>query len=557
MPNPTFEIGLVGAGAISAGAYTAGVVDFLVQALDAWYAAKDRGDAGVPTHDVKLRVFSGASAGGIAAALATSYLGTDQPPVTTLAQGNANDGKNRLFDSWVDAIDISRLLQTDDLQQQNGDVVSLLDGSVLQTIADRNLVAPPRTAPRRYVDENFHVFLTLTNLRGVPYSFTVSSGGTTTQYTMLLHGDYDRFVVSTAPQPAQPDRFSLTWGDFTAGSKTLDRLKLAALATSAFPIGLPPRDLHHTIPATPPDYYSERILGSNGAFVVPDWGNAVRPFRYDFRCVDGGVIDNEPFELARRVLSGGAALRNPPQGDKATRAVLLIDPFPNTDPFEPKYEAPNNLFKLAFSLVNALKNQSRFKPEELQLAADPDYYSRFMIAPKRDASKHPIACGSLGGFGGFLKRDFRVHDYFLGRRNAQQFLRSHFALYENNPLFDGMSADLREHYCVRDDTGNVEMRDGQRLLPIVPLVGDALVECFPPDWPNYDARDLARLEKQLRKRVGVLMDRLTHDFFSNKWPPVRWIARWVLGRKLDDVVEWAIGTVRADLTRHDGLMKSA
>ena len=32
-----FEIGLVMAGAVSAGAYTAGVVDFLIRALDQWY----------------------------------------------------------------------------------------------------------------------------------------------------------------------------------------------------------------------------------------------------------------------------------------------------------------------------------------------------------------------------------------------------------------------------------------------------------------------------------------------------------------------------------------
>jgi predicted patatin/cPLA2 family phospholipase len=33
---PVFKIGLVLAGAVSAGAYTAGVVDFLFEALEAW-----------------------------------------------------------------------------------------------------------------------------------------------------------------------------------------------------------------------------------------------------------------------------------------------------------------------------------------------------------------------------------------------------------------------------------------------------------------------------------------------------------------------------------------
>jgi len=39
-PKRTFYIGLNMAGAISAGAYTAGVIDFLIDALDTWYAAR-------------------------------------------------------------------------------------------------------------------------------------------------------------------------------------------------------------------------------------------------------------------------------------------------------------------------------------------------------------------------------------------------------------------------------------------------------------------------------------------------------------------------------------
>ncbi|MCX7170005.1 MAG: hypothetical protein NTY41_06835, partial [Proteobacteria bacterium] len=80
MSDQTFEIGLVGAGAISAGAYTGGVIDFMVHALDSWYAAKGK-DPLAPPHDVKLSVISGASAGSITAVLAAAYLASDQPPV--------------------------------------------------------------------------------------------------------------------------------------------------------------------------------------------------------------------------------------------------------------------------------------------------------------------------------------------------------------------------------------------------------------------------------------------------------------------------------------------
>ena len=80
--RPTFEIGLTMAGAVSAGAYTAGVIDFLFEALDAiedvragrstdyltahrpdgtpWPDAKQVID---PPHNVRLRAMSGTSAG--------------------------------------------------------------------------------------------------------------------------------------------------------------------------------------------------------------------------------------------------------------------------------------------------------------------------------------------------------------------------------------------------------------------------------------------------------------------------------------------------------------
>src|SRR3954471_3654065 len=64
-PNE-FRMGLALAGAISAGAYTAGVIDFLVQALEEW--EKTRGEPSVPQHRAGLKVITGASAGAITGA---------------------------------------------------------------------------------------------------------------------------------------------------------------------------------------------------------------------------------------------------------------------------------------------------------------------------------------------------------------------------------------------------------------------------------------------------------------------------------------------------------
>lgn len=64
--RPELEIGLALAGAISAGAYTAGVIDFLMQALEAWEEERDRG---ARRHRVQIRTLAGASAGAVTGAL--------------------------------------------------------------------------------------------------------------------------------------------------------------------------------------------------------------------------------------------------------------------------------------------------------------------------------------------------------------------------------------------------------------------------------------------------------------------------------------------------------
>lgn len=558
MSDKPFEIGLVGAGAISAGAYTAGVVDFMVQALDGWYAAKQAGQP-VPPHDVRLSAFSGASAGGITAALAAAYLGSDQPAIADEAAALAEKGRNKLYDSWVERIDIANLLESRDLADQDRPVLSLLDSSVLSEIADSGLDVSPRAERRPYVADDFELMLTVTNLRGVPYAFGVH-GNQPARYDMSLHADYVHFRINDSGDGGLPDRYTLSWAEFgKPESAVKDMIKTAALASGAFPIGLAPRTLAHAIPGGDrPDCYSARQwpiptpdshephrCTSTEAIPV-NWGALAPDYRYAFQCVDGGVMNNEPLELARQALAG-TNQRNARLGEQADKAVLLIDPFPSDTAFDVDYQAAPDLLGTAMQLFGALKNQARFKPDELMLAAKDDVYSRFMIAPSRDGAAHPIACGALGGFGGFLKREFRSHDYFLGRRNAQKFFRDHFVLPENNPLFERWDAATRDAYCVRDAQGQPVSEAGRRFLPIIPLVGESVRECPATAWPRYTQADLEQLLARLEGRVDVVLDRLVGQYFKANNPVVRFVARLVLGRKKKDVVAFVKQKVSADL----------
>lgn len=557
--NRTFEIGLVGAGAISAGAYTAGVVDFLVHALDGWYAAKGA-DAMAPPHDVKLSVFSGASAGGIVAALGAAFLGSDQPPVASEPDAAAKRGRNKLFDCWVERIDIAHLLDSRDLADPHAPVAALLDSTVLGEIADAGLDVAPRHAPRPYVADAFEVILTVTNLRGVPYAFDML-GGRSAHHAMSQHADHVRFVVGgCAGGPT--DCHAMSWADFGAASANKEKLKLAALASGAFPLGLAPRTLAHVLPGSGlPDWYSTRrwpVPTPDSAAphrcvtwqsIPADWKGLRDNYVYRYQCVDGGVMNNEPLELARRALAGADG-RNPRRGDAADKALLLIDPFPGGEGFDARYEPAPDLFGTAFRLFGALKNQARFKPDELMLAARKDVYSRFLVAPSREGAAHPIASAALGGFGGFLKREFRAHDFFLGRRNAQKFLRDHFALPENNPLFADWTERMKIAHCVRDELGQPKQEQGLRLLPIVPLLGAIRgTACYMPTWPEYTAADLARLMERVEKRIDVVLDRLVEQYFKTNNILVRLIAGLVLGRKKRDVAAFVEKTVAADLRR--------
>src|SRR4051794_41980263 len=94
-----FEIGLVMSGAVSAGAYTAGVIDFLIQALDQWHQGKRGTDARCPRHDVSLKVMAGTSAGGMSAAIAAAQLGEAHTPATDQRPPGPSD--NKLYESWV------------------------------------------------------------------------------------------------------------------------------------------------------------------------------------------------------------------------------------------------------------------------------------------------------------------------------------------------------------------------------------------------------------------------------------------------------------------------
>jgi Patatin-like phospholipase len=536
LPQREFQIGLAISGAVSAGAYAAGVFDFLIEALDEW--EKCRTDATVPNHRIGLKVMSGASAGAITAAIGAVSLAEER------GQLNAQDPSSyhylpKLYESWVEKptlaaasgksdflsltdLDVRPNVE-DDFSRTSGIerpteadpavVTSVLNAQLLDEIAKAAIaVKQVRASPRLWVSETLHLYMTLTNLRGVPYQVPFDGGN----YHMISHGDRVHYALkglgawSTKSKFADNDKkreLQAIW--LAAGSDEQKRkwkdYAICALASSAFPVGLAPRLIGATLGANNSlNEYDGRLFPIDDIVgderITPHFNKSVlaeQPFW--FTCADGGIIDNDPFEYARFSLKENLDQPLVSTLEAVDRAVIMISAFPEEKPILRQGEPRTDIVGLFSALMPALINQARFKPDELALAADENHGSRYLIGPSRVVNgkdqRYAIASGLLGGFGGFVSRSFRDHDFQLGRRNCQWFLRTCFALPEANPIVKSWPAGVdRKRFQAP------EGKDRRAHHCLIPLCGTAGKEVALPAWPRITVGEFEELQVRIAQR---------------------------------------------------------
>ncbi len=594
----TFHIGLTMAGAISAGAYSGGVFDFIIEALEAWEQEKQRlrdqgvpeSDWPIPSHDIVIPVLSGASAGSITGsvglvALADAATG-ELPQRHTYAQvGTVETRLPRLFAAWVQgpcfvSTSGGALLGVQDLEgpqaAADGKTHALLDTTLLDQIARGAIGGFTATRKRPYLAETTHLFVTATNLQGIPYEVGFSAGGGgTTSYVMTSHADRVHFAMhgigsaEFASPWAEPDpAIDLDAADLVGmgNQPTLPWLGFleATLASAGFPIGLRARFLPKTsladlvarqwpIPRTAPGTDNLfRLLPAYPATTDPTLLTMSRPdlaarltdsAPLDRVAVDGGVIDNEPFELARWTLMERPPARNPREPQSADRAVIMIDPFPSESAAAAPLDA--TLLAVVRRLFPTLLDQARFKMDAVVNALDETVKSRFLISPVRklkrggEPERHAIACGLLGGFGGFLNEEMRAHDYQLGRLNAFLFLKSHFGYpLDNKVLAQAYGPGAQREAFRAYDQDNVP----GPLYQMVPLVGSAAEPPTPPVWPRAGRDEVDRFVAAACTRADRLVGRLIDDHVPAAWMRTGAHALWThLGRsRLENYVLWTV-----------------
>lgn len=569
LSGEAFQIGLTMAGAVSAGAYSAGVLDFLIQALEAWEKARldpTLADQ-LPNHRVGIKVITGASAGAITGALAVVGLaqGTAPKRYGTSLKQNVVCVLPCLYDAWVVRPNLASttggadLLQTDDLNGSG--VISLLDSDVLDQIRTGALKVGPRVpTPLPYISTSLHVYLTLTNLRGVPYQVAFEGGN----LGMMSHGDRVHYAINDLGSWQAPSPFA-----DSDNARTLSIAKLfgtngpdddwktftqEAVASGAFPVGLAPR-----LVRAPLSEYKQRCwpiaewrLQDNLQPAWPSpWGDD-NSRNFAFLSVDGGVVDNDPFEYAHFTLMDNPPEPNPRDGDDVDRAVVMIDPFPAPPTFLSDGQPDSALVSVVKALLPALINQARFKPSELLLAASEAVFSRYMISPSRPKPQggdelYAIACGLLGGFGGFLSRAFREHDFILGQRNCQKFLRSSFALPIYNKIIQQWPQAARS-----DPAFSVPpVGGGPPYYCIIPLIGDAAVEVASPPWPRMSQDEFDALQIRIAQRLDAVAQKL----ITSQGPSgvARSLLNVIYSNKKGEALDFIKFTILADLVRRNQL----
>ncbi len=556
--NPTFHLGLTMAGAVSAGCYTAGVVDYLFEVLDLWDRAKkgtvpDIPKELVPKHNVVIDAMGGTSAGGMATIMTVLYaLNGKINPVRDIPE-DPRDHYNVLYDSWIhmdddEKLTFEKLWETEDLE--NGRLKSILNSTAIDNIAkkafrdiDDDLDFEQHITENlpEFVSKDLEVLLAHTLLRGIPLSVNFRTKIARKNKTAPKHNTFEHFLMS---------HFKLNHGKAVDESNYLwlnpyhadhaNKMTLSTISTGAFPLGLAYREFDQG--QFTDDYIRsivKRIIYGKFGTRNPDENGQIDlnnfPSLFESITVDGGAINNEPYREVESILKKRYLKKD---SDYQDFGMIMIDPFPDNDDIKREYKKPESLVHVIPNLIQTLWNQSKVKRKEMLEQYSTDYF-RGVIYPRKhftkaDGSyssrdKNPITSASFGAFGGFLDINFRVHDFFLGRNNARNFVQ-YFGSFPydpttNNvhPIHESWTEAMIEKFKIKRTV------DGKETL-FLPLVPDLnlVIENKKPgenrynytfkEKPKYNPQGLIRLKKKINQRFAKVIESVLMEFEKSKAP---------------------------------------
>lgn len=530
------HIGLALAGAITAGAFTAGVLDYLFNTLKLWEKEYKKNPVNVPEPNIVIDVITGSSAGSIVAAAALLSLVTNKmnsPLNGGILDDKVNSYDNLLYHIWVnlglekgDRI-MDKLLSTEDLE--NGKMKSLLNSKFIEDLVDdvQKIVEENNTKDFKlpsYINPNLEILMTLSNLRGINIDLKIASDIDDVSQTMSYHKAFAHFGINKSNEPQERAKRILPLSIDSQGNfikQELETFLMCTRASSAFPLAL--RSVPIILENT--DYIRNNlkaIFNYNDKVVIPEYKDG-----YEFLAVDGGMTNNEPLAETYRILEEKLG-----KEEARLAKTILIDPFPSIHKDDEFNIEKDDMLSIVMPLYKTLRNQTLFKEKDL-LTLLSDDNSKTMIWPTRKSNKtgettykNAIASGGLGGFAGFLHRDYRRHDYSLGMKNCQNFLRY---IFTQAPEKSGWTGSMVEKFEYTSE-------DGIKRLPIIPDFrishkGTVInskgkeISSFKPrmedimdPYPEKDRDQVITkdLEKGIKERLKAIMRVLKKTKFKNE-----------------------------------------
>lgn len=551
-----FKICIAMAGAVSAGAFTGGVMDYLLETLDLWEKAKKKNrdlgidhpeyDFSVPMHDVEIDVISGASAGGISGSL--TMLNVVDENHQYVNKDNPFGKNNRYYQSWVEMADDSKattfekMLETGDLKK-NQKPDSLLNSQSIDAIAENALhIEKVREFPP-YISDSLDLILTTTNLRGI--NFKIDFGGNDKSGSVITsHAGFFRYKLANSKYTTGiPEGENLYYVLDLKNPKDMGYLKDATLSTAAFPIGLKSREV--AISQKYVERYPKYLFGKRTGIYPLIKEDTV----YKFNSIDGGLINNEPFAIALKVLKEKSA----EEVIQDKYAVIMIDPFPNKDNEIEKTNPERDIISIAKGMFKALRNQVMFNQDGILDALELSDRTKFLIEPVRKTrvqgtltrAKNDLASAPFSGFAGFIDKSFRHHDYYLGRLNCQTFLRYYFGMLEKDM---GERLNVVPHAAAFDRFYFNEIQGDAASSKLFPIIPDMRVlqarsnesdkEKYgidaKLDYPVYPTIRLDNFEKKYKKLMLRRIESVANGLLDNFWFSIA--NRLFLRKKINNAV---------------------
>ena len=442
---------------------------------------------------------------------------------------------------------LEKMLLNDDIKKGQKPE-SLLNSHAIDSIATNAMKIKKLRPYPSYISDSLDLILTTTNLRGL--NFKIDFGGNDKSGSIITsHAGFFRYKLSnTIYTRGIPDGEDLYYVLDLNNPKDMGYLKDATLSTAAFPIGLKSREV--AISQRYVERYPKYLFGKRTGIYPLIKKDTV----YKFNSVDGGLINNEPFAIALKVLRE----KNIAEVLKDRYAVIMVDPFPNQDNEVEAENPARDIISIAKGMFKALRNQVMFNQDGILEALDQSNRTKYLIEPVRKAMSqgklvrtgNDLASAPFSGFAGFLDKSFRHHDFLLGRQNCQSFLRYYFGVPQTDiaeRLTDYPSAAAFERFSYN------EIQTEQKSPRLFPIIPDMRVlhastniydtaqygidaELTYPEFPSITRKGFERKYKSLFKsRIEAVTNALVDNFLFSV--ANRLFIRGKLYNKLESAIE--------------------